>query len=138
MTGGIYKIMINFHRNILIYDYLWFQLHKSEFQLLLRTKKVFLDLRLCFIFTITSFCDFHCSTFVAQFIKTTKTWLHPYFHLDSLQAIFLKVDDNGLRLKQEFFLNSRSVISRAFKINSFLFLKWPRVVINKRKGVSLV
>ena len=43
VTGGVYKAKVRIHRNVLICDYLWFQLHVNELQFTIRTKKIFKD-----------------------------------------------------------------------------------------------
>jgi hypothetical protein len=44
VTGGVYKIKVQIHHSMLIYDYLWFQLHVIEFQNTIRTLEIFEDL----------------------------------------------------------------------------------------------
>ena len=82
VTGGVYKAKVRIHRNVLICDYLWFQLHVNELQFTIRTKKIFKDQLKIFIFV--TFCHFHCSTCVAQPIRATVTWLNSHLPLKFL------------------------------------------------------
>lgn len=40
--------------------------------------------------TIASFCSFHCSTFVAQFIRAMRTWRYPHLPLAYPLAVLLE------------------------------------------------
>ena len=67
LTGGVYKARERIHRDILIRDYLRFQLHEVELQTSIRTETVFLRFALPRGFA--SLCLRHCSTCVAQVIR---------------------------------------------------------------------